>query len=339
MESENKLIQEREIGLEEQDKEKLSEFGFSKKDIESLKEGSTDGGTSAIVCFIGNDNKDLVIKKGLNVDGDLNAKREYAFLKLLKLRGGEKNAPDPYYYNPNNDILIMEKIDGESISKMSNEDIVDVAKALGKLHKPEFYKPGIPFHKREKATQYNRLIEQVNFLEEWFVQIAPFIEKEKKMDNKSFQTLNQAKDIVLEQARDSKQNFDESSFSLIHYDLNPENIFRDKEKNILFLDWRQAVIGDRAMDVAKLFYKNYLNKEQKELFFKSYEQKMDDLTIRQRAEVYEPLIRLGSILWRLRFLNIDIEKHPEIKKNVDINLVRERLKDDFEYLFSFVDNK
>jgi len=49
--------------------------------------------------------------------------------------------------------------------------------------------------------------------------------------------------------------------------------------------------------------------------------------------------KLGSILWRLRFLNIEIKEQPEIEKNVDIGLTKERLKDDFQYLSSFIHNK
>ena len=146
-------------------------------------------------------------------------------------------------------------------------------------------------------------------------------------------------DVILEKVRNSEKDFSKSSFSLIHYDLNPDNILQEKENNILFLDWRQALIGDRAMDIAKLFYKNYLSEEQKELFFNTYKQEIDDPTIYKRTKIYEPLIRLGSILWRLRLLNIDIEKQPIIKKNVDIDLVKERLKDDFKYLSSFIQNK
>ncbi|MEK7202870.1 MAG: phosphotransferase [Patescibacteria group bacterium] len=120
----------------------------------------------------------------------------------------------------------------------------------------------------------------------------------------------------------------------MHYDLNPNNILIDAKGQVIFLDWRQASIGDRAMDIAKFFYKNYLNERQRELFFKIYLDDIEDPTIIFRTATYYPLIVLSSLLWRLRFLNIDIKEHPDIENQADIELVRDRLKDDYEYLMS-----
>lgn len=88
------------------------------------------------------------------------------------------------------------------------------------------------------------------------------------------------------------------------------------------------------MDIAKFFYKNYLNERQRELFFKIYLDDIEDPTIIFRTATYYPLIVLSSLLWRLRFLNIDIKEHPDIENQADIELVRDRLKDDYEYLMS-----
>lgn len=325
-----------EMEMHDNDDKLLSELGLDREEINELKNPDASGST-ALISYINRDGRNLAVKKGVNVDSDLNARREYAFLKLLNRRGGEKTAPDPYFYSsePESDLLIMEKIEGQNISEISDEDLVKVARKMAQVHKPEFKKPGIPFHKRTEASQYDRLAEQIDFLHGWFDQLAPHVTD--VGEGLDLDRLAEAKDYILEEAAEAEGEFLESSFSLIHYDLNPGNIIKDEEGKILFLDWRQASIGDRAMDIAKFFYKNYLDRRQQELFFEIYLAEINDASLRERVEIYTPLIRLGSLLWRLRFLNIDLKEHPEIANEENIKTVRRRLIDDYNYLIAQIE--
>ena len=319
----------------QQDEKLLFELGLSQKEIDELKSPDITGSTS-LVSFIDRVDKKLVIKKGINVDLDLNARREYTFLRLLKMRKGEKIAPEPYFYasDPESDLLIMERIEGQEVKELSDEDLIKIAQAMATVHKPEFKKPGIPFHYREKASQYDRLIEQIDFLRDWFDELSPYINDVNLSEEFNLNQLIEAKDIILDTALNNRDNFKDSSFSLIHYDFNPGNILKDNNGKILFLDWRQASIGDRGMDVAKLFYKNYLDEYQQEIFFTTYLVEINDDTLRERVNAYSPLIRLSSLLWRLRFLNIDLKEHPEIENGVDVEMVQARLTDDYQYLIN-----
>ena len=58
------------------------------------------------------------------------------------------------------------------------------------------------------------------------------------------------------------------------------------------------------MDIAKLFLKLNFNDEQKRDFLAGYEKKLSkkDEYFEERLEVFEPLVLVNSILWRLRVL-------------------------------------
>jgi thiamine kinase-like enzyme len=321
--------------IKERDKIILAELGLNQSEIDELENPDVNG-TTALVNFIDRGDKRMVVKKGINVDSNLNSRREYTFLRLLRMRSGDKIAPDPYYYatGPERDLLVMERMEGEIVNEMTNENISKIARAMAQVHKPEFEKPGIPFRERRKASQYDRLIEQVDFLRNWFDELSHYINDVNIEDKFDLGQLTKAKDTILDRAIDAREAFKNNSFSLIHYDLSPGNILKNNERKILFLDWRQASIGDRAMDVAKFFFKNNLDDRQQKVFLGIYSSEINDDTVRERVDVYSPLLRLSSLLWRLRFLNIDIKEYPKITQGVDVELIRARLNDDYEYLIN-----
>jgi len=321
--------------FDQRDQKKLLELGLGVKEIEELKHSDM-GGTSSSVFIVETKKEKIAVKRGVAVDPELNSQREYVFLRLLKKRGGEKIAPEPYYQNKKSDILVMEAVEGEPILELGDKDIADIAGKMAFVHKPEFSRPGIPFEERKEATQYERMLEQIDFLEKWFGEMEHFIKNEDFGDSDSLDKIKKAKSQIIQEAYSARDLFNKSSFSLIHYDLSPGNIIRNKSGNILFLDWRQASIGDRAMDIAKLFYKQSMNENQRKTFFDAYLSKIEDSNLPERTAIYYPLIRLASLLWRLRFLNVDVKNNPQLGKNVDVKLVKRRLVDDYEYLVALL---
>lgn len=86
------------------------------------------------------------------------------------------------------------------------------------------------------------------------------------------------------------------------------------------------------MDIAKLFLKLNFDDEQKKEFLAEYEKKFSekDEYFQNRLEVYEPLVLINSILWRLRVLRdapqqtlSDNEKqfYDRVKNNLDSELI------------------
>ncbi len=317
------------------DEQKLIKLGLTPEDIEKL-ENPDKGGTSSMVYFIERGGKKMAIKKGVGTDPYEGSAREYIILRLLARRGGKKVAPSPRYYNENKDILITELIEGETIENLTDKDLEDIASALATVHQPEFNNFGLPFQKRKNGSQYDRLTEQIDFLDNWFAEMSPII---RGRGEEFASKLEKIKELFFQRAKEAKNFFTENSFSLIHYDLNPSNIMKDSEGQVIFLDWRQASIGDRATDVAKFFYKNYLNSGQQKTFLNAYSKIIHDPHLEERVRIYDPLIRIGSILWRLRFLNIDSKKNPELLKNVDAELIENKIKDDLQYLLTLIEKQ
>ena len=312
------------------DREKLQELGVNLEDLDDQK--NVVAGTSSLVYFVDGRDGELVVKKGKDVDPALTAEREYAFLKLLKMRGGEKFFPDVYYYNNVFDVLISEKIQGEKVSgEFDDHEIEEIAEIVSKLHKPEFSRPGLPGKKREEKTQYEYLIEQTQFLEKWYRDVQGKFSSV-GISGEDIKTIEKVKQRLLGSLSESEESFQNKSFSLIHYDLNPENIVKTKDGKMVILDWRQASIGDRAMDVAKLFMKSNFSQTQKKLFLEKYEDTVKDSTIEKRIDVYYPLIRLASLLWRVRFMTKDVKRHPEVGKGINRKLFFQRMSEDIDFL-------
>lgn len=134
------------------------------------------------------------------------------------------------------------------------------------------------------------------------------------------------------EANKKPEAFQDNNFTLIHFDLNSNNILRSTDDRIVIIDWEQASAGDNAMDIAKLFLKLNFDDEQKKEFLAEYEKslsKKDDY-FENRLEIFEPLVLINSILWRLRILK-DVpqetssvnekEFYVRVKNNLDKELV------------------
>jgi flagellar biosynthesis GTPase FlhF len=69
----------------ERDERILEELGLTRAEINELEDPDASG-TTSLVSFVDRQDRKVVVKKGINVDPDLNARREYTFLRLLQMR-------------------------------------------------------------------------------------------------------------------------------------------------------------------------------------------------------------------------------------------------------------
>jgi len=309
----------------------LGDIGLDENRIDQLNY-SISTGTASRVCIIKNNQVKIVIKKGIRTDANINALREFSILRLLSMRSSEKHFPTPFYVDIEKDIIIMEWIDGEVVNTLDNEGIVQIAQALSIIHQTEYKKPGLPFFTRKKTNQLNRLQNQIEFLESRFTSVGHLISRE-NLNSKNPQTdLMEAKIRITARITRSQSAFLGCSFSVIHYDINPTNTLRTSDDSIVFIDWGQSSIGDRAMDIAKFFYKFNIDEVGQRVFFGEYLRWIKDNDLIERSGVYYPLVIFNSLLWRLRFLYVDTKKLPGFFKEVKIKQVREKLIQDFNFL-------
>jgi thiamine kinase-like enzyme len=143
-------------------------------------------------------------------------------------------------------------------------------------------------------------------------------------------------------ANEASDAFLENKFTLIHFDLNPDNIIYSKKNNDLaIIDWEQASAGDNAMDIAKLFLKSNFNSGQKQEFLSQYEKYLvnKDPKFEERLRIYEPFVLINSILWKLRVLRNTPQHAASISETQFYERVKNNLERELIVLRDFLDNK
>lgn len=92
-------------------------------------------------------------------------------------------------------------------------------------------------------------------------------------------------------------------FSLVHYDLNSDNMLLDGD-TLTLVDWEYSEFGDPAVDFAVLFWFSYLfgytpriPAKHRMLFYKEYVAAGGDAGVMDRASIQEPLVVLLQTLW------------------------------------------
>lgn len=142
-----------------------------------------------------------------------------------------------------------------------------------------------------------------------------------------------------DQAEKTANAFSDTKFTLIHFDLNKNNIiFSKKDGDPVIVDWEQASAGDNAMDIAKLFLKSNFNAGQKQDFLRVYEshQAKKDPHFQERLNVYEVFVLINSLIWRLGVLR-DVPLHMSSENEVQFyDRVKNNLDKEIEALKNYV---
>ncbi|MFH1376782.1 MAG: phosphotransferase [Candidatus Woesearchaeota archaeon] len=188
-------------------------------------------------------------------------KREYKMLAGLK----EGLAPKVYFFDSSRKIipkpyLIEEFLKGKNPPKKANKGfIIQMAKWYKKLHSIKSLK--IP--NDEKKRIYSLFY--------WFESNYKKFEKNKTMlDKKLGKEISDKFKRALEICKQNDKIFSNIiNFSLNHNDPSKENVFINKKK-IRLIDWEFSGFGIPERDILTFFRQYKLNKNQKNLFLKSY---------------------------------------------------------------------
>jgi thiamine kinase-like enzyme len=312
--------------LSENEIKTISNLGLTFEDLEKLLNGShLVEGSYALIFELPNSNKKVIAKVWKNPKDDSGrAKHENAALRLLRMRNS-KEAPRSIGYLKSATILFEEKIEGSPIKNFDKITIDQLAEAIAKIHSIKLKAYGKPLSRRRKGTQMSYLNGELEKLREnlSFLTDSP----------ETISLVKQSINKIENEAKGKPDAFQGNNFTLIHFDLNRNNILRSNDSNqIILIDWEQASAGDNAMNIAKLFLKLNFNEEQKKEFFVEYEKKLSkkDGYFKDRLEVYEPLVLVNSILWRLRALRDaprqtssinEKQFYDRVKNNLDHELI------------------
>jgi len=283
--------------LNEEEIKTINRLGLIPEDLQRLVGGSPVAeGSYALIFELPNDKK-TIAKVWKNPKSDAGrADHENAALRLLRLRKSQE-APRLNGYLKSSAIIFEEKIEGSPIKCYDKKSINQLAEALAKIHSIKLNAFGKPLTERIEGTQLDYLMEGIKRLRD-------SLSNSTGSDESIFlisKVIEKTEDLAMKK----KESFQNNNFTLIHFDLNRNNILRSSSSDkIIIVDWEQASAGDNAMDIAKMFLKLNFDEEQKSCFLTEYEKGFSkkDEHFQDRLDIYEPLVAVNSVLWRLRAL-------------------------------------
>lgn len=310
--------------LSENELETISKLGLTFDDLNKLINGSAMAeGSYALIFELPTSEPKILAKVWKNPKDDaLRADHENVALRLLSLRKSEE-APHTMGYLESATILFEEKIEGNFIENFDKTAINQLAETLSKIHSIELNAYGKPLTKRKKGTQKDYFDSELEKLHVKLDFLSGLGQSE------VLSLIEQSIDKIEKETKDKFESFNASDFTLIHFDLNRNNILRSNDNSkIIIIDWELASAGDSAMDIAKMFLKLNFNEKQKSDFLLEYEKnilKIDDY-FEDRLEAYCPLVLINSILWRIGVL----KNVPEESSNTNENEFYNRVKDNLD---------
>ena len=287
-----------ELALTTQEGRTIEKLGITPEDLRKLLTTRTFAeGSYALLFDLPDHSSNLVAKAWKNREQDFRrGANENIVLRLLKIRHF-KNAPKLEGYLQPSTVLFEEKIDGETVKEFDKDQIERLALALADLHSIELNAYGKPFTRRKNGTRMDYLLDGIETLHK----IAePFVSQREVME-----LIARSVEKMSLQANKTLDAFSDTKFTLIHFDLNKNNIiYAKKDGDPVIVDWEQASAGDSAMDIAKLFLKSNFDAGLKQDFLNTYEshQAKPDPHFQERLNVYEVFVLINSIIWRLGVL-------------------------------------
>ena len=321
-----------ELALTQEEEDTIKSIGITPEDLRNLL--TTDPfaeGSYALLFELPSDTSNLVVKAWKNPEYDSErGANENVALRLLRIRDF-KNAPKLMGYLQPSTILFEEKVEGETVEQFDEDHIERLAFALADLHSIKLNAYGKPFTKRKKGSRMDCLIDGIETLQEIS---EPFADQ-----TETASLINQSIAKMGAMAHESSDAFSDTNFTLVHFDLNKNNIlYSKKDGSPVIIDWEQASAGDNAMDIAKMFLKLNFNTEQEQDFLETYEscQANQDPHFQKRLEVYKPFVLINSIIWRLRVLHDMPQQMTSENESQFYSRVKSNLDKEIETIKNFV---
>ncbi len=235
-----------------------------------------------------NNGKKIVIRIA-NLYGAESLAKEYKTLQSLP----QGLAPEPIFLDLSGKILnqpfmIQSFVEGQRVNKWTDELLQKFAQSLALLHQTQ----------KKKITKPINIKKYFYSLDQYFFQDLPELIQ--------FNNLKKLIDKTNNFIENNKSLFTSlKNYSLIHGDLNQDNILLD-EKKFKLIDWELAEYNDPARDFATFFYPDLqyfdwriqLNKTQQKILLDSYQDKFNqDENFVKRVEFWQKIDKAGAIIF------------------------------------------
>lgn len=222
----------------------INNLGLTPKDLQKLLDGQSFAeGSYALIFELPDSDLKVITKAWKNPKQDSErAEHENVALRLLRMRKSEE-IPQLKGFLKSATIFFKEKIEGKPIENFDKITIDQLAETLAKIHSIELNAYGRSLTRRKKGTKMDFLNDEFNRL-----RVALFSSPEQ---SEIILSIKMAIDKTENEAKKNPEAFQDNNFTLIHFDLNCNNILRSNISNkIILIDWEQASVRDNAMDIA-----------------------------------------------------------------------------------------
>lgn len=197
----------------------INKLGLTFEDLQKLLAGPyLAEGSYALIFELPNNDQKVIAKAWKNPKNDLErAEHENIALRLLRMRNSEE-APRLMGYLKSATILFEEKIEGSPIENFDKITINQLAETTAKIHSIEFNAYGKPLTQRKKGTQMDYLNDEFKKLRK----ILSLLSNPPEIISTVVHAINKTES----KAEEKPNAFQNNNFTLIHFDLNRNNILR-----------------------------------------------------------------------------------------------------------------
>lgn len=165
--------------------------------------------------------------------------------------------------------VVWEYVEGEMVSKPTNDDLIQIATILRKVHKSDIKLPSNNL--RRRVNEYLRIIHEKGLRP---VAVENYYREGLKIMNNM------------------------NMINATHNDVWFENLIKTPEGKIFLVDWEYATMGDKHFDLAFYISSARLNKEQEALFLETYDSFDDYQTYDQKlVDMYKRFVAYVTICW------------------------------------------
>lgn len=287
-------------------------FDFYKHDLgvdnfDNLKINKLQSGENHLIYLLSVDIEKFIFRVSFRLELENSLKNEFNILNKIPKNLG----PNPFIFDDSKKILknafmIQGFIDGEILNNWTQELLIKHAEKMLELHFSSILKYPL-------SCPYDSFLKRYQFSK---------INQPDVIDNSFIRNVFLKVDSVIKKYKHNSKKQGKSCF--IHGDLHNGNILI-KNKNIFYVDWEEAGYGDNALDVATLLWFLDLNKQDYDIYLKTYTHKINDSNFEIRMFLWL-LYKDFSLLLHKKWQSLDSEKRAmnskENYKNVIENIAR-----------------
>ena len=286
--------------------------------LKSIKLKSLEFGESNLNYIAVLNKKKFVIRINMDPKMPNKSREEFVALKTIEHL---KIAPRALFLDDsrkviNETFIILEYQPGHTLNKhlkkLNRRTIEKLAVIVAELHLLHVNKLKLNIERPTYASWLTGIKNNIEYIK---IKRAKYFERNDKFIRIMDNTLSKIKASLETPKYQNKR-------CLIHGDICEQNVLVNNNQLVL-IDWESVGLGDPAAEITKIFEafgRIKFSDEQRRLFLKTYLKIRKDKTLKQRIQIFTPLIRYEQFVWAVMHVFEIGEKdmHTSFVKNKNL---------------------